>query len=65
LKTRDFWRFRIGIGGKRNIPAQNWVLKKFTPDELKLTKKIQKKTIEAIEVAAGDGPEYAMNGYNS
>ena len=21
LKTRDFWRFRIGIAGKRNIPA--------------------------------------------
>ncbi len=65
LKTIKFWRFRIGIGDKRDIPAEKMVLKKLAPDEEKLVKKIQKKTIEAIEVAAGDGPEYAMNSYNS
>lgn len=65
LKTIEFWRFRIGIGGKRDIPAEKMVLKKFTPDELKLAKKIQKKTIEAIEVVASDSPEKAMNYYNS
>jgi PTH1 family peptidyl-tRNA hydrolase len=65
LKTRDFWRFRIGIAGRRDIPAEKLVLKKFTPDELKLPKKIQKKTIEAIETAATDGPEKTMNSYNS
>ena len=65
LKTIEFWRFRIGIGSKRDIPAQNLVLKKFTPDELKLAKKITKKTLEAIETAASDGSEYAMNSYNS
>lgn len=65
LKTRDFWRFRIGIAGRRDIPAEKLVLKKFTPDELKLIKKIQKKTIEAIEATSTDGPDYAMNNYNS
>ncbi len=69
LKTRDFWRFRLGIAGRqsasRRIPAENLVLKKFIPDEFKLAKKIVKKTIVAIEVAATDGPEKAMNSYNS
>lgn len=65
LKTIAFWRFRIGIGGKRDIPAEKVVLKKFTPDELKLSQKIKKKTIEAIEIVGTDGPEKAMNSYNS
>lgn len=65
LKTRDFWRFRIGIAGRRDIPAEKLVLKKFTPDELKLAKKIIKKTLEAVEVVATEGPEKAMNDYNS
>lgn len=65
LKTLEFWRFRIGIGGKRDIPAEKMVLKKFTPDELKLAKKVMKKTIEAIEITSADGPEFAMNEYNS
>lgn len=64
LKTREFWRFRIGIGGKRDTPAEKLVLKKFTPEEMKLAKKITKKTIEAVEVTAIEGPEKAMNEYN-
>lgn len=64
LKTRDFWRFRIGIAGKRNIPAERLVLKKFTPEEQRVLKKITRKTIEAIETAAAAGPERAMNDYN-
>lgn len=64
LKTKEFWRFRIGIGGKRDIPAEKMVLKKFTPEEQKLVKKITKKTTNALEVIASEGPEYAMNTYN-
>lgn len=64
LKTRDFWRFRIGIGGKRDIPAEKLVLKKFTPDEMRLAKKVMKKTIGALIQATTEGPEMAMNNYN-
>ena len=64
LKSRDFWRFRIGIGGKRNIPAEKLVLKKFTPEETKLAKKMIKKTTEALETTIKEGPEKAMNEYN-
>ncbi len=65
LKTRDFWRLRIGIAGKRDIPAEKLVLKKFTPDETRLVKKITKATIAALETIASEGPERAMNMYNS
>lgn len=64
LKTRDFWRFRIGIAGKRNIPAEKLVLKKWGTDEIRLVKKITKKTMEALDTAITEGPERAMNEYN-
>lgn len=65
LKTRYFWRLRIGIAGKRDIPAEKLVLKKFTPDEARLVKKITKQTMAALETIAAEGPERAMNEYNS
>lgn len=64
LKTKDFWRFRIGIAGKRDMPAEKIVLKKFTTEEQKVVKKIITKTIEAISVSAEKNPEIAMNSYN-
>lgn len=64
LKTRDFWRFRLGIAGKRDIAAEKLVLRKFTPDEQRAVKKVIKKTVEAIEIAVTRSPERAMNEYN-
>lgn len=64
LKTRDFWRFRIGIAGKRNIPAESLVLKKITTEEVRLIKRVYKKTIGAVEETAQEGPERTMNEYN-
>ncbi len=43
LKTKNFWRFRIGIQGKKREPAEKIVLKKWTPKEKKTFKNIQKK----------------------
>lgn len=65
LKTRDFWRFRIGIAGRRDIPAEKLVLKKFTPDEMRHAKKITKRTVEALQMVVAEGPEKAMNEYNA
>lgn len=64
LKTKEFWRFRIGIAGKRDVPADALVLKKFTAAEAKPAKKIFSKTIRALEQAILEGPEKTMNGYN-
>ena len=64
LKTRGFWRFRIGIAGRRDIPAEKLVLKKFTPDEQRTMKKMAKRTADALMRAITEGPEKAMNEYN-
>mgnify|MGYP001609036870 FL=1 len=64
LKTKEFWRFRLGIAGKRDIPAEKIVLRKFIPDEQRVVKKIIKKTIDAIEIAVIKNLERAMNEYN-
>ena len=64
LRTKELWRFRIGIAGKRDIPAEKIVLKKWTPDELRVAKKISARTCEALECAITESPEKAMNEYN-
>src|SRR3989344_126348 len=49
LKTKEFWRIRIGIqprpatGKKRRVPAEKLVLQKFSPAERLIVKKIEKK----------------------
>lgn len=65
LKTRDFWRFRLGIAGRRDVPAEKLVLKKFTPEETRQTKKVLKETLKALQESIVKGPERAMNSYNS
>jgi len=43
LKTKNFWRFRIGIQSKKRNLAENIVLKKWSPNEKKIVDKIKKK----------------------
>lgn len=42
LKTKNFWRFRIGIQGKKRNLAEDIVLKKWNPNEKKIVEKIKK-----------------------
>ncbi len=42
LKTKDFWRFRIGIQGKKRERAEKLVLKQWTPKEKENFEKIKK-----------------------
>ncbi|MDP3778621.1 MAG: aminoacyl-tRNA hydrolase [bacterium] len=65
LKTNEFWRFRLGIAGKRDIPAEKIVLRRFTPDEQRVVKKVIKQTLAALQQTITQGPERAMNEYNS
>ncbi len=65
LKTRDFWRIRIGIAGRRNIPAEKIVLKKWTPQEAALVKKVAERVFDALLCILTDGPEKAMMELNT
>lgn len=65
FKTEALWRFRIGIQKKKRVPADKLVLQKFTPNEKKTIAKVIKKTADALEALAREGPEAAMNDYNA
>ena len=65
LKTKNFWRMRIGVQKKRRVPGEDLVLQKFRSDEQAVVKKIIKKSLAAIETIAAVGPERAMNKYNA
>lgn len=43
--TKNFDRLKIGIGPQPNIPAENYVLQEFTPEQLSILKEIIKKPI--------------------
>ena len=64
--TYDFWRLRIGIAPsaswrrKKRIPAMQLVLKKFTPSEEIILKKIKKQAVSIIETAVSDSAQKAQ-----
>lgn len=64
LKTKDFWRLRIGIQKKARVQAEELVLIKFTKQEKEKLKKVFKNTSEAIYMFLKEGPQKAMNKYN-
>lgn len=53
LKTKDFWRLRIGIQPtlKKHTPTEKIILKKFTPAEQKVLIATIKKAISQFEMA--------------
>lgn len=67
LKSRDFVRIRIGISPKKKPDAKkinDFILKKFSPAEIEILKKIFKKTPETIGAIVTGGLQKAMNLYN-
>lgn len=64
VKTIEYWRLRIGIQKKKRVPAEELVLKKFTPKEMLEVKKIIKHAVGALTCLATDSPERAMSEYN-
>ncbi|MEK9151894.1 MAG: aminoacyl-tRNA hydrolase [Patescibacteria group bacterium] len=67
LGSNDIPRLRIGIGSNRlaQVPAEDYVLEKFSPDEEKVLADTLKKAAEAIEMILKKGMEPAMNKYNT
>lgn len=53
LKTKDFWRIRVGIQKKKRVDAMKLILQKFTPTEQLTIKKLSKKIIELFEKPLG------------
>ena len=66
LKTKNFYRIRIGVISGKNKPADilKFIIGKFKPAEEKEFKKILKKIAEALEIIINDSPERAMSEFN-
>ena len=49
VKSRDFWRVRVGVQKKKRVDAMELVLKKWAPAEKLIVKKVEKKILELIK----------------
>jgi PTH1 family peptidyl-tRNA hydrolase len=67
LKTKDFIRFRIGIGRmqkKKEKRLGKFVLEKFSQNEKKIMRKVFEKLDKAVEIALKEGVQKAMTEFN-
>jgi len=63
--NKDLARIRIGTASKKNIKAENIVLKNLNEDEKTLIKKVVKKAAEAFLTIINENLEKAMNEFNT
>jgi len=64
IGTKDFVRLRLGIGRPQGIPAEDYVLGKFSRHEEPLVKKCIERAAEAIGVIIDKGISYAQNRFH-
>ncbi|WP_206458785.1 aminoacyl-tRNA hydrolase [Anaerovorax sp. IOR16] len=64
IKSDQFPRIRIGIGGERKMPLDHYVLGGFTKEEKPLMEEAVMTAVQAVECMVQKGIEKAMNEYN-
>lgn len=67
LKTKDFWRIRIGVSPKNKLPHKkipDFLTSPMRKPDFETLKKSFKKISEALETMLSKSPEKAMNLYN-
>lgn len=66
IYTKDFYRLRFGVGRPpENIDSADYVLSKFTDDEVPVVDKAVERAMEAIKAFYIDGPKEAMQIFNN
>lgn len=64
LGTKDFNRLKIGIGPQPNIPSENYVLGKFSKEQLEKLKEVLNLSINAMEFFLDNDIQKAQNKFN-
>ncbi|MDQ7787637.1 MAG: aminoacyl-tRNA hydrolase [Thermodesulfovibrionales bacterium] len=64
IGSKDFIRVKIGIGRGRDIPSEEYVLRKFTRQEIHWIKEALIVAADAISMIVSNGVERAMNRFN-
>jgi PTH1 family peptidyl-tRNA hydrolase len=62
--TRDFVRVKVGIGRDPDIPAEQYVLRKFAKDEQPLIREAVSGAADAVECILAEGLASAMTRFN-
>ncbi len=65
IGDRNFIRVKIGIGRDPRLPAEIFVLSRFPKDEAPVMQNALVEALDAITCIIKDGPDKAMNQYNS
>lgn len=65
LGTDKFWRLRLGIKFGENLNAEDFVLRNFSPQEKGKVKKVIKNASDALQEVLENGPDAAMNKFNT
>jgi peptidyl-tRNA hydrolase, PTH1 family len=64
IGSRDFIRVKIGIGREPVTPVEDYVLSKFTRQEISIIKEAIDRTADAVQSIVADGVDKAMNRFN-
>jgi len=64
IKSEDFPRIRIGIGGERKMTLRDFVTGGFSKDEKPLLEDAVERAARAVEIILAEGIDMAMNRYN-
>jgi PTH1 family peptidyl-tRNA hydrolase len=64
IGSRDFIRVKIGIGREPVTPVEDYVLSKFTRQEISIIKEAIDRTADAVHSIVSDGVDKAMNRFN-
>ncbi len=61
----DYARLRVGIGAPGPVPQKDYVLRRFTAEQLDELDPLLEKAADATELWAREGAEAAMNSFNT
>lgn len=64
LGSREFIRVKIGIGRDRELPVEEYVLRKFKREEIPLIRDAISRAADAVLFIIDEGVEKAMNKFN-
>jgi PTH1 family peptidyl-tRNA hydrolase len=64
IGTREFIRVKIGIGRQEEMPAEEYVLRKFSRQELNIIKDTIQNAADAVQSILLEGVGKAMNKFN-
>ena len=65
LRTTEYARLRVGVGSPGDRDAVDFVLDRFSPEEVPVVRRAVQRAVDAVSTWARDGIEPCMNRFNA